>query len=117
MLKAAGLFTGLAAFCFTPGVSLKGFTMPETHFKISKKVIVTAFFVLVGCIASLVIYIYQQDKSQVLNSIKTNGDGIRSNTQVQQHLLQEVVRLKGIDNAHAINQRAHDSAPAKPDGG
>lgn len=81
--------------------------MSETHFKISKKVIVTSFAAMAICIASLIVYIYQQDKSQVLDSINIQGAGILSNTQVQQHLLQEVIRLDGADATHAANQQGH----------
>ncbi|HEG44642.1 MAG TPA: hypothetical protein ENH94_11410 [Phycisphaerales bacterium] len=97
--------------------------MPETHFRISTKIIVTAFLALSCCIVGLVTYIYQQDKADykedkkvVLEAIKTQGDGIMATTQVQQHVLREIVRLDGADATHAVNQRAHHE-PAKPDGG
>lgn len=90
--------------------------MSETDFRISRKVIVTSFAGLLVCIASLIVYIYQQDKSQVLDSIKTQGAGILSNTQVQQHLLQEVTRIDGDNATHAANQKAHHDKAAEAGG-
>lgn len=90
--------------------------MSETHFEIPKRLIVAIFLMMMACIASLGVYIYQQDKGVVLEAIRTNGNGIRASTQVQQHLLQEVVRLDGADATHAANQLAHHES-AKPDGG
>lgn len=90
--------------------------MSESHFRISKKIFVTIVLVVCGCFISLVIYTYQQEKSVILNGIKTNGDGIRSTTAVQQHLIQEVIRLDGADATHAASQVAHHSQPGTPGG-
>lgn len=90
--------------------------MSETHFRISKRILVTIVLAVCGCFISLVIYTYQQEKSVILNGIKTNGDGILANTAVQQQLLQEVIRLDGADATHAASQVAHHSQ-AKATGG
>ena len=82
--------------------------MPEDQIKISKKILVTIVLFVVACFISLGIYTYQQEKSVILNGIKTNGDGILINTAVQQQWIQEVIRLEGADATHAANQSAHD---------
>ncbi len=92
--------------------------MSETDSKTLRKVVVTAFLAMITCIAGLVIYIYQQDKADykedkkiVLEAIKTQGDGIQATTQVQQHVLREIVRLDGADATHAANNVAHHDPP------